>query len=338
MPPTHNWSLISEFTDLFPPGRSGKGTKGPRPLTIICTRVLAEHFQYANVEDIQDIRLPERFINRLDAELDARRSLRALAFEAWKNWLKLCDVDGGDDVRFHQEVDIRKFGTHDLPLYTKPLVSHSLDFIVRLNIQPVSIFPQAAHQLLSLTDLPNLVRLVLDDCGRPNDVNPPPPAISDRLIRGWSEKPRPFPRLASIDLMAQPGQLTRQALRYASIFPLLLEFIMSKGLPSPRRGEDALVRSWGWDPEGAAKYHPMLYVSHKQPCAFIYLQGETPTQIYQAGTRPSTFYRLSSEEENDLKRKLGSSDSNNNNSKKGPKPRPPKRQNIGDMLSGLGAI
>ncbi|KAK3990936.1 hypothetical protein QBC44DRAFT_324444 [Cladorrhinum sp. PSN332] len=344
-----DWWLTPETSDLFPPGRSGRGTKGPRPLTIICTRILADNFHHVKAEDLAE--LPNHAANRLAKELSSRQSLHGLPFQAWKILMKLHQtnrremmIEGRRHEFFDTIIDVNIFGTSDLGLYTRPLISHHLDFLVDLTIRPLSVFPRTAHQLLSLAELPNLASLVLDDCpdDSPGDANPPSPAISDRLVRGWSEKSQPFPLLVSISLTAHPGEVTRQALKYALVFPSLQEFDMVKGLSPPQDGEDETVRSWGWDPRvvnSLSDYVPLVKQDfefqsdgHERPRADISLLGG---RSRLSKLRAQTFYRRPWEKKPKRKRDGDGDPKKDSKPPRKQKPRPSKQQNIGDILSGF---
>lgn len=78
----------------------------------------------------------------------------------------------------------------DLPLYTAPLTSPDLSFVAHLAILGGCTLSSA--DLLCLADMPNLGVLELM---RPTLGNYAFPQVTDRLIRGWTEAPAPFPQL-----------------------------------------------------------------------------------------------------------------------------------------------
>jgi hypothetical protein len=96
-----------------------------------------------------------------------------------------------------------------------------VDFICSVYISDASSFK--ASDLLILADMPNLGVLSLHAYGRAmeaatDEVHASP--VSDRLLRGWSEKESPFPLLRVLDLITS-ASLTSHALRYASKLPSL---------------------------------------------------------------------------------------------------------------------
>ncbi|KAK4160095.1 hypothetical protein QBC43DRAFT_325893 [Cladorrhinum sp. PSN259] len=344
-----DWWLIPKDDIAFPPGRSGRGNQGPRPLTTICARIVADNIhRFSEPEDLGDV--PKHLFDRLLKELRPRMS-----FHAWKILVTLGHDSELGDESYVDEIDPDNFGAADLTLYTKPLTSPDLNFVTILTIQSISRFPQAAQQLLSLAKLPNLYGLTLDD--GPTDPTSPPATVSDRLVRGWSEVcEKPFPVLSWLKLIAQPDQITLQAVRYASAFPCLQYLVIPAGLSSLGQGDKNLVKSWGgWDTKGCAYKMPnfmSLPDGRLRPRAVICLSGHFSGHT-RFNAKMQRFFRRPWEvkeknergEEKLSKRKRGEDgdgdgdETKNSNAiarKRGVKSS--KQQSIGNMLSEFGTF
>lgn len=109
----------------------------------------------------------------------------------------------------------------DLSVYTGPLNSPSVDFIARLVIDKAWTFK--VNDLLTLADMANLGVLILLDRDQDQETGQagsPGSSVSDRLVRGWSEKERPFPNLRLLEIEVL-SSITMHSLSYASKFPSL---------------------------------------------------------------------------------------------------------------------
>lgn len=105
----------------------------------------------------------------------------------------------------------------DLQTYAKPVTSLSLDFITHLVLSGGCHF--SVTDLLSLTDIKNLGVLELIQATDHDGITTPD--ISDRLLRGWSEKDDPFPLLRILRIWGDRS-VTQASLRWVSCFPSLV--------------------------------------------------------------------------------------------------------------------
>ncbi|KAK4463294.1 hypothetical protein QBC42DRAFT_296070 [Cladorrhinum samala] len=244
------WVLCKPGTLTFPRGRSGKGVKGPRSLLAMTLRILGNNInRVSESEDLSD--LPKKVLVALAKELLPR----SISFHAWKLLIKplaqACHPDDPEtksivpqDV-WHYLEKLYPPPACDLSVYTFPLTSPSLDFVAKLSILAPSRFP--THQVLSLSGMPNLRILHIDDT-----QGEAAPVVTDRLVRGWNEaSPRPFPILESLLLESDSDQLSVQAAEYASKFAALRDLgICSPSIPQTSRKGAEVYRRWGWHAEG----------------------------------------------------------------------------------------
>jgi hypothetical protein len=104
----------------------------------------------------------------------------------------------------------------DIRQYTQPLTSLSIDFITHLVISGGCEFSK--HDLLCLTDIKNLG--VLEIIQPADELRTVFPEVTDRLIRGWTEKEDPFPLLRILRIWGDQST-TQQSLQWVSRFPNL---------------------------------------------------------------------------------------------------------------------
>lgn len=109
--------------------------------------------------------------------------------------------------------------SENLSHYTQPLESSSFDFLSYLNISGFCEFDTS--ELLGLADMKNLA--VLEIIQPSDEMRAVFPRVSDRLVRGWSEKDDPFPELRILRLWGDEST-SEQSLQYLCRFPKLLLF------------------------------------------------------------------------------------------------------------------
>jgi hypothetical protein len=178
------------------------------------------------------------------------RDRSGFTFQAWKLFSYILPKQASTVPLglyvFHRDIDVR-IGD-DLSVYTGPLNSPSVDFIARLVIDKARTFK--VNDLLTLADMANLGVLILLDRYQNQETGQDDNAgssVSDRLVRGWSEKERPFPNLRLLEIAAA-SSITMHSLQYVSKFPSLTYchfcsdyFVQNGGVDTGKRAE-----SLGW--------------------------------------------------------------------------------------------
>lgn len=139
---------------------------------------------------------------------------------------------------------------HDLPRLVKLSTSPALDFLTHLTIHKVWMY--RASDLMALADMPNLGILEVSDLhdrGYANDTDPEAAdsVLSDRLVRGWSEKESPFPNLRILVITSVYSSVTILTLQYASRFPSLVYCVLrSASLSDCEHGMKRRATTLGW--------------------------------------------------------------------------------------------
>lgn len=140
---------------------------------------------------------------------------------AWRLFSNLLLAD--EDAQADKNLGLYRFRQHicrpdgSLQCYVGPLTSPSVQFLTHLVISGGCDF--AAHELLCLADMENLAALELI---QPADaLRSSYPDVSDRLVRGWSEKPDPFPLLRVLRVWGIDAT-TQDSLQWLSRFPSLV--------------------------------------------------------------------------------------------------------------------
>lgn len=141
---------------------------------------------------------------------------------------------------------------HALPRLVKLSTSPSLDFLAHLTIHKVWMY--RASDLMALADMPNLVILELSDLDNRHYAdrhNTDPEAadsvLSDRLVRGWSEKESPFSNLRILTITSVYSSVTVLTLQYASRFPSLVYCVLRSASFSTREhGTKRRAPTLGW--------------------------------------------------------------------------------------------
>ncbi|KAK4124596.1 hypothetical protein N657DRAFT_690096 [Parathielavia appendiculata] len=270
-----NWFRVHEDGISFPPARSGRETKGPRPLMAMCIRLLADNINAAPRASIKC--LPERVKWAMWKELHPR----SMPLHVWhilapslleeeyqnatgclnsKEWLGKGVTLPMALYRYCQEIVDPPC---PLSIYITPL-QHLEDCLVRLCIDKVDRYE--THELIPLARLPRLAVLELVEHSRTRQV------ITDHLIRGWSEvgkQGQVFPSLRVLQIATHNNTcaLAANSLHYILRFPALevLDTFFNK---KRRRDAKDIAASYGWNvtkpnTKGA------LFVAYAEP----YLDG-----------------------------------------------------------------
>ncbi|KAL6914244.1 hypothetical protein FSST1_012004 [Fusarium sambucinum] len=222
----------------YPPF-TARGPHGPRPLVDMAISVLADNIgkvrSGAHLESI-----PSNMLWRIWRYLEAR----GVCLHAWKIFSKILMNDQDDKTlglyRFRQH--ICRPGT-DLTRYTQPLTAPPTDFITHLVLTGGCSFN--THDLLCLADMPNLGALELIQPA--DELRIVFPRVSDRLVRGWTEKNDPFPLLRILRIWGDQST-THESLKWVSKFPsLALYDVMGAREDWTRSYEAALENGWEQD-------------------------------------------------------------------------------------------
>ncbi|KAM0348375.1 hypothetical protein ACHAPU_004345 [Fusarium lateritium] len=194
------------------PAFTARGARGPRPLVDMTISVVADNIGKVRcVTHFDDI--PNNMLWRIWRYLEARGT----CLHAWKFFSKIF-MDDQDD----KTLGLHRFRQHichpgtDLARYTKPLIAPPTDFITHLVITGGCSF--STHDLLCLADMPNLGALELIQPA--DELRTVFPRVSDRLVRGWTEKPDPFPLLRLLRIWGDQST-SQESLKWVSRFPSL---------------------------------------------------------------------------------------------------------------------
>ncbi|KAF4499023.1 hypothetical protein FAGAP_4799 [Fusarium agapanthi] len=200
-----DWSRRRPYPSFKP-----RGTKGPRSLVDIAISVVGDNF--GKIRSITHLEsLPKVILWRIWGYLEAR----GVSLHAWRYLSKLL-MDEGDE----KNLGLYRFRQHichpgnNLTRYTQPLTAPPSDFITHIVIAGGCTFN--THDILGLADMPNLgVLEIIQPTERTAFPN-----ISDRLVRGWSEKPDPFPLLRVLRIWGDETT-SKASLPWVSNFPSL---------------------------------------------------------------------------------------------------------------------
>jgi hypothetical protein len=123
-------------------------------------------------------------------------------------------------------------------------MSPNIDFITHLVISGGNDF--TTSEMLFLTDIKNLG--VLEIIQPADELGATFPQITDRLVRGWSEKPNPFPLLRVLRIWGDQTT-TQGSLRWVSKFPSLTLYDV-KGAREDWASPDEEAIDQGWEAAG----------------------------------------------------------------------------------------
>ncbi|KAB5526349.1 hypothetical protein GE09DRAFT_1229189 [Coniochaeta sp. 2T2.1] len=195
-----------------------------RSLVDLSIKTLAKNIEETSVEALEH--LPVEILWRVYKyhATKCQPSIRA--------WRLFCPILARDRERL--PVTLYSFwwqeknpAAHDLKRYVELSTSSSVDFITHLTLHKVWMYNSA--DLMALADMPNLGVLELSDLfGKeqhdPVEVRPDvvTSVLNDRLVRGWSEKERPFPVLRVLLITSVHSSITTLSLQYVSRFPSLM--------------------------------------------------------------------------------------------------------------------
>lgn len=128
----------------------------------------------------------------------------------------------------------------ELSVYTQPLLSPNVDFLTHLVIS--GNCPFSTNELLCLSDLKNLA--VLELIQPADEVMASFPDVSDRLIRGWTEKTNPFPLLRILRIF-RDQDITDASLQSVANFPSLAMYdVMGAREDWTQRAKRADMAGW----------------------------------------------------------------------------------------------
>lgn len=181
---------------------------------------------------------------------------------------------------------------------TRPLNSPNVDFITRLVLDQA--WAHGAEDLLTLADMDNLGALYLrgeisDKTQREDGGSP---SVSDRLVRGWSEKDKPFPSLRVLKITAPYDITADHVLQHASRFPCLTlcRLVASNHVIGPTTSE------LGWTKAKRRPYHTSYVVRGDKPMVLLSdaaildkqprVNGWLPSTKDDLRCRDGTLYRL----------------------------------------------
>lgn len=158
--------------------------------------------------------------------------------------------------------------TYELVVYTQPLTA--TDALVHLCIDNITHFK--AQELLSLAQLPSLAVLELID------RDPTGEAISDRIIRGWSETgPVVFPQLRVLRISSRAQEVSEASLQYVLRLPKLEIFDVTARPLVKWRNAEANAAEYGWKTSTPTD---SWFVSYAE----AYLDGRVPVNVTQIGS------------------------------------------------------
>ncbi|RGP78544.1 hypothetical protein FLONG3_3360 [Fusarium longipes] len=223
---------------LYPPF-TARGHHGPRPLVDMAISALADNIgKVRSVAHLEAI--PNNILRRIWRYLEARGA----CLHAWKLFSKIL-MDEQDEItlglyRFRQH--ICRPG-NDLSRYIQPLTAPPTDFITHLVLTGGCSFN--THDLLCLADMPNLGALELIQPA--DELRTVFPHISDRLVRGWTEKSDPFPLLRVLRIWGDQST-TQESLKWVSKFPSLALYDVIGSKEDWTRSYEAAFEN-GWEQE-----------------------------------------------------------------------------------------
>lgn len=198
--------------------------------------------------------MTRRSLVLVDGILTSSRGSNLHAWKLFRNYL-LKGEDGTEPAlshyRYRQHIC---HPTHRLPVYTQPLSSPSIEFITHLVISGECEF--SASEMVCLADMPNLG--VLEVMQPADDLRVAFPEVTDRLVRGWTSKPNPFPLLRILRIWGEQTT-TRASLRHLAKLPSLALYDVMGSRDDWRNAEEHAVAS-GWDlAEPASRMEDSLF-------------------------------------------------------------------------------
>ncbi|OAA81846.1 hypothetical protein LEL_01391 [Akanthomyces lecanii RCEF 1005] len=214
-PGSLDWSRIAPLKYQEPPGKQA------RPLVDMSIRVVAKNIGIVSKELLETI--PPRVLWRLWRFLEARGGA---CLHAWRIFSEVLMSDDEED----QVLGLYRFRQHvcrpeeELKIYTQPLNSSSVDFITHITISGDCMF--TGNELLSLADMKNLG--VLELIKPADSIMASFPHVSDRIVRGWSDAPDPFPLLRVLRIWGDQS-VTEVSLRWVAKFPSLVLYDVMAG-------------------------------------------------------------------------------------------------------------
>ncbi|CAG7556591.1 unnamed protein product, partial [Fusarium equiseti] len=223
------------------PSFTARGPRGPRPLVDMAISVLADNIGKVRSRSHLEA-IPSNMLWRIWRYLEAR----GVCLHAWKMISKIL-MDDQDD----KTLGLYRFRQHicrpgnDLARYTEPLTAPPTDFITHLVLTGGCSF--STHDLLCLADMPNLGALELIQPA--DELRTVFPTVSDRLVRGWTEKPDPFPLLRILRIWGDQST-TQESLKWVSKFPSLALYDVMGAREDWTKSYEAAAKN-GWEQDDA---------------------------------------------------------------------------------------
>ncbi|KFH43783.1 hypothetical protein ACRE_054780 [Hapsidospora chrysogenum ATCC 11550] len=229
----HDWPFR-----LQPPVLTAEPTEGPRSLMDMVARVVAENI--ASVTDEHMDAMPWTVRSRVWRLLKEG----GLCLHAWKLFnRKTPDGEGVKACGYTHH--ICKTYDNALQVYTRPLDAPATQFISHLFLSRGCEF--STSELLCLADMRNLGILEIVQAEGTMDGLSGRPHVTDRLVRGWSEKEDPFPALRLLRVWCVEST-TEASFQWVSKFPGLAVYDVVGRREDWRKGKErALEKGWRRD-------------------------------------------------------------------------------------------
>ncbi|KAK1831204.1 hypothetical protein QBC39DRAFT_95890 [Podospora conica] len=228
---------------------------GPRSLTSMCIRKLAANIEGTCAADLKAAGIPFRVLERLWSRIENITPMsRRVSLETWVTVSEAfrhayAPEHGAIPLEFYKfarAIQVERAG--QLSSHTLRFIKLGTDYLVSLKIDGLPSLDTA--ELLPLARLRNLDTLDIVEGLKEAEAT----AITDSLVRGWSEVEGAFPALTFLRLRPgeADGRLTRRSLGYISAFPLLRVF-------------DLRLPNWSTTSNAAARAEAELEGMHEYP-------------------------------------------------------------------------
>lgn len=235
-PRDHDWPFRPQ-----PPALTPEPTVRPRSLVDMVARVVAENIASVTDEHMDAMPWPVRsHVWRLLQE-------GGLCLHAWKLFTRNTppgdeDVKAGHYSYRHQSCEVYD---GELQIYTRPLDAPATQFISHVTL--TSGCEASTTELLCLADMRNLAILEIIQLVPEMEGLSGRPHVTDRLVRGWSEKEDPFPALRLLRVWCAQST-TEASFQWVSKFPGLAVYDVAGRREDWRKGKErALEKGWRRD-------------------------------------------------------------------------------------------
>ncbi|KAK5995749.1 3-oxoacid CoA-transferase 1 [Cladobotryum mycophilum] len=204
-----NWHRQPRSTQL-----ARSPVKGPRSLLDLAIEVVALNAGYMTEEHLE--RIPSHILLRVWRSYGERWP----SLEAWKLLSKrlLGEEENNATMGLYRYQHHIREPESNLKFYTQPITSPTVEFITHLAITSDRHF--TANELLCLADIPNLgaLEIIRSTYAFTEGF----PQVNNSLIRGWTEKEKPFPLLRILRIWG--ASITQECLPWLSKLPSLMVF------------------------------------------------------------------------------------------------------------------